>query len=66
MTTKLPLMIQLELEEGREAKADLRLLKEVLKTYLITNNPTARAILVAAVSEIPRDWQTEAKKWTNS
>jgi hypothetical protein len=58
-------MIQLELEEGREAKADLRLLKEVLKTYLITNNPTARAILVAAVSEMPRNWQEEAEKWIN-
>jgi hypothetical protein len=58
-------MIQLELEEGRDAKTDLRLLKEVLKVYLTTNNATARAILVAAVSEIPRNWQEEAEKWTS-
>jgi hypothetical protein len=63
-TTKLPLIIQLELEEGRDAKADLQMLRQLIRWFLTTNNARAAALLADAINDTP-GWREEAKEWTN-
>jgi len=64
METRLPLTTILELEELRDDRADLELLRVLIRVYLTTRNPRVEALLIRAVGR-RNDWQEEAKEWTN-
>ena len=62
METRLPLTTILELEELRDDRADLELLRMLIRVYLTTHNPRVESLLIRAIGR-RNDWQTEAKEW---
>lgn len=63
METRLPLTTILELEELRDDRADLELLRMLVRVYLCTKNPRVESLLIRAIGR-GNDWQKEAREWT--
>lgn len=58
-----PILDRLALEEAREHLEDYELLREILRSYLLAQQPVLRSLLLRALNN-DATWREEAREWT--
>lgn len=58
-----PIIDKLALEEAREHLEDYELMREILRSYLLAQQPVLRSLLLRALNN-DATWREEAREWT--
>ena len=58
-----PIIDRLALEEARDHLEDYELIREILRSYLLAQQPVLRSLLLRALNN-EATWREEAREWT--